>query len=784
MSFSGSDNYLDRVNRLRVAAAWNQRDAEDVANGWTIIPVFDADIVKLFLDPKSEAWYVEPISIGGPADDEERNNSLGLFAKITAEFIFLSNDLEIDGRVYNRLWQTKPLLTPPHAEDVGGMVQEIERKLRHAGSDLRRAVIDQATVDSARRTLAEASERCKRAQADDSPNEAMAALSSVERNMPTALRGFIGGPAIEALRFVRMVDEELVVPLASSQDADAEVLSPPAEKVKFWNSLIWAAKKGGTGRSVRRAKRTAERDAVAMAQVEMLNQRALEQPAQRRRYVLITGDRTLHSLYEKYFWSKDRPLEHYILRHPLQYVPFLNFKSMPNDYGQDRLFKDLTTSLDNLIWDEARVSPSYRHSLEAISRPTWIGRIDVEALLAVTGDQWWRAVTLANAFNFRLAIRDDAQRLSQIFEFLALPRISDALVRSQHDLLGAIGAAHLASGVVETLRTCVADAINARKTGHQLDLSRVPLPLFSRFAHFIGDKPLVDFLEQLAAETPHSNAQLERLTREMKSHLGPSAFLFASATAAAAGKWGAAEQFLERVLRADAGAQQDASVTAIEMADAKFLKALVLRFDLEEVADFREALRLLNELEQEHQSSSEPQLHLLRTLSERAALRLAFFVHSRVRPTAESKTFNVGGELHLAGRDLSRARVLMEKADLRSSDNDRGVRDAIAAQIANNSLEQVVYRRLENIEPVPQLAELLHFSTVLGEQPKPTNSGEQWLESLVQSVAKYLLTSADEDKRQLSEGTSRLIDEMLNDQNPLPQIDRELAGYFRERLRI
>ena len=126
----------------------------------------------------------------------------------------------------------------------------------------------------------------------------------------------------------------------------------------------------------------------------------------------------------------------------------------------------------------------------------------------------------------------------------------------------------------------------------------------------------------------------------------------------------------------------------------------------------------------------------------------------------------------------------MEKADLRSSDNDRGVRDAIAAQIANNSLEQVVYRRLENIEPVPQLAELLHFSTVLGEQPKPTNSGEQWLESLVQSVAKYLLTSADEDKRQLSEGTSRLIDEMLNDQNPLPQIDRELAGYFRERLRI
>lgn len=169
---------------------------------------------------------------------------------------------------------------------------------------------------------------------------------------------------------------------------------------------------------------------------------------------------------------------------------------------------------------------------------------------------------------------------------------------------------------------------------------------------------------------------------------------------------------------------------------------------------------------------------------ERAALRLAFFVHCRLKEAPDPRDPDLARELVLIDRDLSEARVLQEKLRTSSIDDSQQILRTIAIQIAHNSLEHALYHRLEAAQPIPQLADLEHFLAVLREQPQPDNAGEQWLESLVEAVARYLIHQDGEAALEQRTATATLIERILDRDNPLPQIDRELAMYFRDRLEL
>jgi hypothetical protein len=795
---SGPSKYLEQLIRLRVAAAWNEFDSRALQQGWLTVPVFDADVIKLFLDPRNTIRYIEVLSFGGPNDQETRTLHLALFAKITAEFLFLSQDLEIDGQIYESLWKVTPLLTPGHAEDVATMIQEVEKKLHDAGVQLRRATINESMINKAQAALQQARERCRQAEANRSASEAIAAIADVEAAMPQALRGFLVGPAVEALRFVRLMDHQLIRPLASIVEADEGVLNPPADRVAWWKQEIADAKDAATQRRPQahqsRARRSIlaryERDATTLVQVLMLNEQAAER-GDRRRYVLVTGDATLHSLYEKWFWDRDERIpDQYALRHPLQYVPVLNFKAMPNSYRHTELFNELTRTLDNLLLQEVRDSKGYPYSLHH----TWIGQgaryrgagpiLDLTPRLDTLGNSWWQAIGVANAFNFRLAIRDDMQRLSQLFHFLTLSEVHNALLAVQHGLIADIGATHLAVGIADTLRTCVAAARHHAKGAHGFEAGRVPLILTSDVSKLIGDRSLVELLTTLAKGGASADAELEELIAKVEKSPDTTAVLLAAAVAAMADKWHAVEHFVNRLIQLEpAGVSTGPSRR--ERQDAQFLKALALRFGLADHADFETALELLNTLASEHGQAGE-HLAELRAVSERAALRLAYFLRSQDdNAIAQHQSgHDPGIELLRTDRDLSEARNLLRRLERELGSDDESVL-VIGLQIANNSLEHALYGFLETEQGKPTRQQLVDFLNELAPRLLRLRTGEtRYLAQLNVAAARCLAAPSATEREQQRRTVLALAQGMLDEENPIPQLDRDFARYMQRRLAL
>src|SRR5437868_1578254 len=93
--------YLDGVVRLRQAAIWNFFDntaSPDLPK--RVIPVVDADVIKMFMSPADETAYVDPFRTEVRDDARPREVSrdwsgpLALAAAITAEFTFLTSSIQ------------------------------------------------------------------------------------------------------------------------------------------------------------------------------------------------------------------------------------------------------------------------------------------------------------------------------------------------------------------------------------------------------------------------------------------------------------------------------------------------------------------------------------------------------------------------------------------------------------------------------------------------------------------------------------------------------------------
>jgi len=112
-SISSFSQYVGDARRLRLSMRTNQRDAEYVNAGNSIIYFVDANVVGMFASPKAHVNYLSPF-----------NNWLNerlLFGTsvLTAEFLFSGN---LPGQKY------PTLITLDHYDDLHGMVRAILKK--------------------------------------------------------------------------------------------------------------------------------------------------------------------------------------------------------------------------------------------------------------------------------------------------------------------------------------------------------------------------------------------------------------------------------------------------------------------------------------------------------------------------------------------------------------------------------------------------------------------------------------------------------------------------------
>ena len=289
------EHYLDGAIRLRQAATWNTFDSNLASHlPRRIIPIVDADVIRLFMAPAEETSYVNPFPSlqSGSATRRAWDDPLTLVAAATAEFIFLTDTIEILGqRVGN--WKEPLRITPAHLHDVESMLHQVRVKIVDGLLSI------EELEDEAIERLDPLLARSRR--------DGDRGLSALVQALPNSLRDLYLGPMYEAERWVRLRGDQVLLRLDGLPEATTEVINPDEKLIERWREPLFksltpspASTRDQTRRHdpqgmTRRAGERARRDAVALASVTALNDAGLQEGAERGwRAILISGDEHLH----------------------------------------------------------------------------------------------------------------------------------------------------------------------------------------------------------------------------------------------------------------------------------------------------------------------------------------------------------------------------------------------------------------------------------------------------------------------------------------------------------
>lgn len=380
---SEAQGYLYEAARFRGLAYFNDLDFEYVRDGGDVRYYVDAsDLLVLYIWPGRLGWprhlrdseiansdYIS--NIGEPSKEEEIAE-----AALTGEFLF-SDTMHSHARGLRQKNTSQPnsrvrrFVLEPHwnellsaltrfiSEGVGAtttdsagstkkdLLEEYERAIAEA-KDLRRKMLQdyEAAIREGESIPNLDVERLL------SPMIGIAAkLENTEMLQRAMVRRFrFSQPVVPALRLS-----------AEIQDIhrNSEALTPWQEE------LIKLGKSAAVARN----------DAIAIAQIEALNRKAL-QAGDKTIHCLVSGDKHLHQAYynrKEMAFASDRKLEvgqidleignfasSYYLRHPGQFVPMLNQADLPNQIEDSTLFDEVVAAADAAL---ALVHDSEREAL-------------------------------------------------------------------------------------------------------------------------------------------------------------------------------------------------------------------------------------------------------------------------------------------------------------------------------------------------------------------------------------------------------------------------------------
>jgi hypothetical protein len=341
--------YFRDAATLRLCLEYNEEDYSFAKAGGRINYIFDANIVRFFIDPSNESYNIVAFKGSDNRDYAEAT------ALITAEFLF-SRTLAGQGR-------SPALITPTHGEEIERIAAKILEAPIEVAPDLSRLAREKLTE---LRHLTDALQAGKISRTE--------AVKGLREAVPELARLLIDSNWSMAGQLLRLYDEDRIRPLGLHPRATKAILQPDSPRVNAWVDRLkteqTTANKQRAAHSPSDQKRTvdvrrAKHDAEALVQAMMLDEDAAQETDRAPlRYVMVTADNILFDAYARWYWSAPRSAhERFILRLPLQYVPVLNAFEMPNGIDSMALTHQAKAALDSLFTNLNRVDADYARKL-------------------------------------------------------------------------------------------------------------------------------------------------------------------------------------------------------------------------------------------------------------------------------------------------------------------------------------------------------------------------------------------------------------------------------------
>jgi hypothetical protein len=333
MTDAGSQAYAERYFReaatLRLCQEYNEQDYNFAREGGRIVYLFDANVVRFFIDPEREADHVVAFHSRGrdDLDYQGQDDYAPATALITAEFLF--------SRALSGQRGSPPFIAAAHGEEI---------------NDFLNAMMNEAPVSTI--VGAEPMAEEKVARLNDLIENVTAhrvtrdeAVEQLRELVPEAARLLIGSQWSWSKQLLRLYDEDRIRPLALDPRATLDILTPDPARCTDWSRRLLRARRGA------KHPLRARRDAEVLVQTMLLDEEAAKDTdGQNIRYVMVTADNELFDTYARWFWDQPRaPNERFVLRLPLQFAPILNALEMPNGLATDALTAAAREALDSLF---------------------------------------------------------------------------------------------------------------------------------------------------------------------------------------------------------------------------------------------------------------------------------------------------------------------------------------------------------------------------------------------------------------------------------------------------
>jgi hypothetical protein len=770
------EHYLDGAIRLRQAATWNTFDVNLKGElPHRIIPVVDADVIRMFMAPAEETGYVDPFPglQSGSATRREWDDPLTLVAAATAEFIFLTGKIPVLGQEVTK-WNEELRIASPHLQDVEAMLYQIKMKIVEGLLSLEE--LEDEAIERLDPLLAR------------SRGDADGGLSALVKALPNSLRELYLGPIYEAERWLRLRGDGILLKLEGLAEATTEVLEPDESLIERWREPLFRSlhRSHASGRDQarrqdpedvrRRAMKRAERDARALASVTALNEAGLKLGVEHGwRAILISGDDHLHRVYARWVWETSgaslQP-ERYVLRRPLQYTPVLNVVSMSQDQSAADIFTKLTTALDLTVdllldqWEGKRNPYLLEHHWERHGK-IWLKALDPKGIdqhLARCNDYWLEAINHINARNHPYLTRDYQRLFDRLRVAFDEPDARHELINHTMTVVDEIDAEHFWLVLDETIY----ELARIAKPMRMPFLVRTEFPGFlaagGSVARFLYGEP------ESSTMIKHEAAELAELAKNIRDAPGVHATFLTAILAAASGSFARASRLM---LRAQQLAANDSKVETELLIEMTYFRALIMRLNVKRVEDYRRARDvLLRELSR----ATGDMFRVARIKSEAAALELQWYAteaQNRALP-AEQKAYLDRSGLYLAAARESLQWPVAPQAS-------RYERE-LALQIVVNIIALNAYIKLAEENPDLESVRWAHqqFDALLN----GAISDADYITELWWLAATWLVDSSQESANVLSAHCTRALAQLnldeipVGDHNDLKRIQAYLQGSF------
>jgi hypothetical protein len=707
--------YRAAAVKLRETAEWNRFDARFQeplpASGkkrGRLIPLVDANIVKFFMDPDHEARLVDSFASLHDSLDSQRDSNapdtgemvpqhLVTFARVTAEFMFLSSKVSI-GNEARQLWQEAPLIAPAHAEETASMLRQIERKIADLYTRVRHMTEAEVLEVDGKRAG-------ETVEALHENRESQRPLQDLVRDMSGSFEELFGPKGRrnkkdettaleEGSRWLRLMRDSKLRPLLSHSICDERVLHPPMDKVEQLAKKLLSQKKRAAmarGESSTRVSQLAWQDATVVVQTGILNDLAREMPSdgEEIRFILISGDDTLHAVYADQFWSDpDADPAHYVLRHPLQYIPIMNARDIPNGYRAKALFDTLLAVLDTVtdFVTQRRCNAfalTYDFRRRPHKLPRWLGQLEMVPLRRLA-DLWLEATIASNALCAGLAVHDFGIKdlVARLDQFAGDEQALKPLIELHQNIFYDIDGTQLPL-IAQELLTEASGALRREAKATGVGSARIPLLLRERFEDVTRNQPIDDFVMGLA--NSRGEANLNELQQAMREWPRAKAVFFAGMVAAVANNFERAARQLAHAQQLAANAPASGSGRRrVDVNEISYLQCVVDRMRMRDEATFKNARRRLDRLADAVPKTS---FEYARAMSEQGSLFLMRYFNLRFGVEQ-----NDGADI----QDMfSRSRLYLDQARRASSTMVRERKDLVQAldtQIHTNTIAWQIVR--------------------------------------------------------------------------------------------